>query len=143
MWSLGCILAELFTGYVLFQNDTVQGLLARVIGIIGPFPQRMMRDGKLVSNFFTKERLLFQDVMEEGEGNSQHFNDNSEAMLRKRRTGRIQILVPKRSSLKYRLKTDDVYFLDFVRSLLEIDPAKRPSAKEAMNHPWLVEAKYD
>eukprot|EP01017_Pseudomicrothorax_dubius_P048514 TRINITY_DN883_c0_g1_i2.p1 TRINITY_DN883_c0_g1~~TRINITY_DN883_c0_g1_i2.p1 ORF type:complete len:747 (-),score=216.15 TRINITY_DN883_c0_g1_i2:405-2645(-) len=62
MWSLGCILAELFTGYVLFQNDTVQGLLARVIGIIGPFPQRMMRDGKLVSNFFTKERLLFQDV---------------------------------------------------------------------------------
>jgi len=31
MWSLGCILAELWTGNVLFQNDTVQGLLARVI----------------------------------------------------------------------------------------------------------------
>ena len=30
MWSLGCIIAELWTGNVLFQNDTVQGLLARV-----------------------------------------------------------------------------------------------------------------
>jgi hypothetical protein len=30
MWSLGCILAELFTGNVLFQNDSVQSLLARV-----------------------------------------------------------------------------------------------------------------
>ena len=30
MWSLGCILAELFTGNVLFQNDSIQSLLARV-----------------------------------------------------------------------------------------------------------------
>ena len=55
---------------------------------------------------------------------------------------KIQILVPKRSSLKHRLRTSDHLFLDFVRSLLEIDPAKRPTAKEAMNHPWLTEAKY-
>lgn len=63
MWSLGCILAELYTGSVLFQNETVQGLLARVIGILGPFPEWMMEEGKLVSKFFTKERLLYQDVM--------------------------------------------------------------------------------
>lgn len=63
MWSLGCILSELWTGGVLFQNDTVQGLLARVIGIVGPFPEYMMNDGKLVGKFFTKqEKLLYQDV---------------------------------------------------------------------------------
>lgn len=65
MWSLGCILAELFTGSVLFQNDTVQGLLARVIGIVGPFPEWMLEEGKLVSKFFTKDRLLYQDVRSE------------------------------------------------------------------------------
>jgi len=59
MWSLGCILCELWTGYVLFQNDTVQGLLARVIGIIGPFPEHMIKEGRLVHNFFTKEKLLY------------------------------------------------------------------------------------
>lgn len=64
MWSLGCILAELWTGNVLFQNDTVQGLLARVIGIIGPIPEKMFREGKLVNNFFTREKLLYQDVNE-------------------------------------------------------------------------------
>jgi hypothetical protein len=30
MWSLGCILAELYTGNVIFQNDSIQSLLARV-----------------------------------------------------------------------------------------------------------------
>lgn len=62
MWSLGCILSELFTGSVLFQNETVQGLLSRVIAIIGPFPEWMLEEGKLVSKFFTKEKLLYQDV---------------------------------------------------------------------------------
>jgi serine/threonine protein kinase len=30
IWSFGCILAELYTGNVLFQNDSIQSLLARV-----------------------------------------------------------------------------------------------------------------
>jgi len=68
--------------------------------------------------------------------------DNSETSKRRVRTGKIQILVPKRSSLKHRLRTNDVYFLDFIRWLLEIDPAKRPTAREAMSHPFLTEAKY-
>jgi len=45
---------------------------------------------------------------------------------------KIHILVPKKTTLKHRLKCDDPYFIDFVRWLLEIDPTKRPSAKEAM-----------
>lgn len=52
-------MAELFTGYVLFQNDSVQGLLSRVIGIIGPVPEYMMKEGRLVSNFFTREGLIY------------------------------------------------------------------------------------
>jgi serine/threonine protein kinase len=55
---------------------------------------------------------------------------------------KIQILVPKKTTLKHRLKCDDPYFLDFVRWLLEIDPTKRPSAKEALSHPWLTECVY-
>ena len=62
MWSVGCILSELWTGNVLFQNESIQALLARVIGIIGPFPEKMFREGKLVNNFFTRERLIYQDV---------------------------------------------------------------------------------
>ena len=39
IWSLGCIVAELWTGRVLFQNDSVQSMLARIAGIVGPFPE--------------------------------------------------------------------------------------------------------
>ena len=59
IWSLGCILFELYTGYVLFQNDSVQGLLCRILAIIGPFPERMMKEGRLVSNYFTREGLIY------------------------------------------------------------------------------------
>jgi dual specificity tyrosine-phosphorylation-regulated kinase 2/3/4 len=38
VWSLGCVLAELFTGEVLFKNDSEQSLLERIIGAIGEFP---------------------------------------------------------------------------------------------------------
>jgi serine/threonine protein kinase len=31
LWSLGCILAELYTGNVIFQNDSIQSLIARVL----------------------------------------------------------------------------------------------------------------
>lgn len=69
MWSLGCILAELYTGYVLFQNDSIQGLLSRVIGIIGPIPEYMMKEGRLVSNFFTREGLIYQEAGQGGDDN--------------------------------------------------------------------------
>lgn len=35
IWSLGCILAELLTGRVILQNDSVQTMLARAAGILG------------------------------------------------------------------------------------------------------------
>lgn len=130
----------------------------------------MMKSGRLTSNFFTKEKLLYQEVnikftkriliniKATDEGESHAYTDNSELMGKKKgKTGRVQILVPKKSSLKhrffnlkydllissYRLRTNDLYFLDFVRGLLEIDPAKRPTAREAMNHPWITDCRYN
>lgn len=146
IWSLGCILAEMLTGYVLFQNDTIQGLMARVVGIIGPVPEHMMKKGKLVGNYFTKEGLIYQDPQEENE-NKGDPQAPSEPQTRKRRrvpgeNMKVQILIPKATTLKHRLKTDDEAFIDFVRWLLEIDPDKRPTAKEAMKHRWLTECKY-
>ncbi|CAJ1411169.1 unnamed protein product [Effrenium voratum] len=55
LWSLGCIIAELWSGFVLFQNDSVQSLLARILGILGPFPSHMMAVGRFVPQYFTQE----------------------------------------------------------------------------------------
>ena len=143
IWSLGCILAELFTGYVLFQNDSVQGLLSRVIGIIGPVPEYMMKEGRLVSNFFTREGLIYQEAGADDEGGQTgEEKKKKDKSLVSDEDLKINILVAKKTTLKKRLKCEDKHFIDFVRRLLEVDPLKRPTAKEALQHPWLTECQY-
>ncbi|KAF6168629.1 hypothetical protein GIB67_005241 [Kingdonia uniflora] len=116
IWSLGCILAELCTGNVLFQNDSPATLLARVIGIIGPIEQGMLAKGRDTYKHFTKNHMLYE---------------------RNQETNRLEYLIPKKSSLRHRLPMGDQGFVDFVGHLLEINPKKRPTASEALKHPWL------
>lgn len=41
-------------------------------------------------------------------------------------------------SLEQVVQTGDRLFLDFLRSLLRIDPSRRLSARQALMHPWLA-----
>ncbi|XP_023523459.1 uncharacterized protein LOC111787674 [Cucurbita pepo subsp. pepo] len=116
IWSLGCILAELCTGNVLFQNDSPATLLARVIGIISPIDQSMLAKGRDTYKYFTKNHMLYE---------------------RNQESNRLEYLIPKKTSLRHRLPMGDQGFIDFVAHLLEINPKKRPSASEALKHPWL------
>jgi len=117
IWSLGCIIAELWTGKVLFHNESIPTLLARVIGILGPFDDDMLVKGRCVHKYFTKNHALFDK--------------------RQGEPGFIYIK-PKRTSLRSRLKCEDPTFVDFVGSLLTLRPEKRPSASEALRHPFLA-----
>jgi hypothetical protein len=68
MWSLGCILAELYTGKVLFESESevgAAGLLALMQGLRGPWPSWMLEKGRDVQKYFTKEMVLFQEISEE------------------------------------------------------------------------------
>ncbi|KAE9613818.1 putative protein kinase [Lupinus albus] len=52
-------------------------------------------------------------------------------------TNRLEYLISKKTSLRHRLAMADQGFIDFVAHLLEINPKKRPSATDALKHPWL------
>ena len=117
IWSLGCVLYEIYTGNVLFLNSGVTSLLARMMGILGPIPDWMFKKGKKVNEMFTEEKLLFTQ--------SKEGNDKS------------AILVPKKTTLKKRLKTKNEQLLDFLSRLLIIDPNVRISAKEALEHAFV------
>ena len=47
------------------------------------------------------------------------------------------MLSARRTSLRVQLRCEDRGFLDFVAALLAVDPAQRPSADQALLHPWL------
>ena len=51
--------------------------------------------------------------------------------------GRYELLRPKRTSLKHRVPEADDGCIDFIRHLLSVDPKARPSAQQALQHPWL------
>ena len=51
--------------------------------------------------------------------------------------GRYELLRPKRTSLKHRIPEADDGCIEFVRHLLSVDPKTRPTAQQALQHPWL------
>ncbi|KAJ9160339.1 hypothetical protein P3X46_025750 [Hevea brasiliensis] len=116
LWSLGCILAELCSGEVLFPNDAVVMILALMIGMLGPIDLEMLVRGQETHKYFTKEYDLY------------YVNEE---------TNQIEYIIPEESSLEHHLQTYDDGFIDFVRSLLEVNPLRRPTAREALEHPWL------
>ncbi|KAK1415498.1 hypothetical protein QVD17_31280 [Tagetes erecta] len=116
LWSLGCILAELYSGDVLFPNDELVILLARVIGMLGPIDIEMLENGQETDKYFTQDFDLY------------HINED---------TDQIEYIIPQKTSLEEHLQVSDPLFLDFVKYLLEINPQNRPTASEALQHPWL------
>jgi serine/threonine protein kinase len=137
LWSLGCIMAELYTGNVLFQSDSVHSLMARIVGIAGPIPDWMYEKGETVKDIFTKEKLIYMEApVDNMHGSSRHGSRGS------KRGKKMHVIVPKKTSLKKRIRCDDENFLDFLKKLLTVDPNLRLSAKEALKHKWLTQVKY-
>jgi serine/threonine protein kinase len=85
VFSLGCVLCELFTGEVLLRNESAQSALARVIGIFGPLDPDLLRRGKLARELLTAAGMPYERV----------FGDVSGR--------RVRVLRPKRTSLAARL----------------------------------------
>ncbi len=167
VWSLGCVVSEMFTGEVTFQNDSIVSMLSRIEAICGPFPRHMIAQGRQSGRFFTKSGLLYETVDGSERGDvpksapGPHDDDNNNNEDEEFHTAmQFDIFQPKQTRLCSRLGFDadlmddfdletsktkfrnlerrhQQLFTDFVRGLLTIDPDGRPSAQEALQHPWM------
>jgi serine/threonine protein kinase len=155
IWSLGCVIAEMYTGQVTFQNDSVVSMLARIEAICGAFPRHMIDEGRQSGQFFTPTGLLYEKVDTDSDSGihmdpTLSFQD-SESETDDNKL--FNILQPKTTTMAERLGFDTnlmtikrktweedekALFTDFVTKLLTIDPKKRPSAEEALEHPWIL-----
>merc|ERR1711988_1048193 len=57
--------------------------------------------------------------------------------------GAVTIMRAKKTTLKHRMHVQDDVFVDFVESLLTYDQMARPSALDALKHPWLADNNCD
>lgn len=123
LWSFGCILMELLTNRLLFDNRSVQSLLASHIALLGPFPKRLVEEGQLSEYYF------------EHMGSSSHPQT-----LVGKHDGRLCRMKPTSTSLEAlceRHGADDPNFASFIRQLLALDPVERATAEKALQHPFL------
>ena len=74
--SLGCILVELCSRNVLFQNDSLATLLARIIGILGPIDLEMLVKGQDTHKYFTKNHVLYERIEIKLIGNAIFLNSH-------------------------------------------------------------------
>jgi serine/threonine protein kinase len=124
MWSLGCILMELFTGKLLFDNKSVQSLLASHIALRGLFPDHMLQDGQLAHYYLDTTPGAPQCLVGKHEG----------------KLCRMHPHVSSIANVLAHHGCNDAGFADFISELLQNDPVRRPSAKQALNHGWLQQS---
>jgi len=125
LWSLGCILMELLTNRLLFDNRSVQSLLASHIALLGPLPPRLLRDGQLSEHYFTSSAM----------SSSSHAQT-----LVGKHDGRLCRMKPTMTSLEQlceRHGATDPQFASFIRTLLSTDPLERVTADKALQHPFI------
>ncbi|KAL5038891.1 hypothetical protein BDV3_002084 [Batrachochytrium dendrobatidis] len=119
MWSMGCILAELYTGYPLFPGENEQEQLACIMEIKGVPPLSVLSQGTRTKVFFDSR-------------NQPILVPNSKGKKRK----------PSTKTLSSVLKCTDMAFLDFLDQCLSWDASTRIKPHEAINHPFITGVRF-
>ncbi|XP_051917665.1 dual specificity tyrosine-phosphorylation-regulated kinase 4 isoform X1 [Hippocampus zosterae] len=120
MWSLGCILPELYTGYPLFPGESEVEQMACIMELLGMPPNDFVQSA-------SRRRLFF-----DSKGNPRNTTNSK---------GKKRRLSSK--DLSTTLKTNDTLFLDFITRCLTWDPIKRMTPDEGLRHDWILEGNFN
>lgn len=115
MWSLGCILAELFTGVPIFPGENEQEQLACIMELFGPPEKHLIEKS-------TRRKLFFDSM------GKPRLTVSSKGRRRR----------PSSKTLQQVIKCEDEAFLDFLARCLRWDPDRRMKPEEAVRHEFLT-----
>ena len=116
MWSFGCILAELYSGYPIFPGENEMDQLGLIMEICGAPPAHIL-------DVASRRKLFYDDEYHPA------LKPNSRGKLRK----------PLTKTLSGVLRCNDKNFLNFLTACFEWDPEDRIKSDEALKHDWILE----
>lgn len=118
MWSVGCILIELYIGVPIFPGESEYEQLMLFMEVIGQPDLQVLANAQRRANFF-----------EEGSNELVYDVEDSIGNLR----------IPGTKPLGLLLGSESQTFLDFLGRILVWDPEQRITPIEALMHPWIIE----
>jgi len=125
VWSIGCIVLELFSGELFFETHESYEHLAMIDKVVGPIPHWMANRADAESR---KHFVCNEDYFEQ---NETYFDWPKYA------TGEESIVhVKTMKTMKDVIPSDYPELADLVQKMLIIDPNKRIKAWEALEHPF-------
>ncbi|KAE8615516.1 hypothetical protein XENTR_v10008539 [Xenopus tropicalis] len=131
MWSLGCILAELLTGYPLLPGEDEGDQLACMIELLGMPSQKLLDASKRGKNFFSSKGYPRYCTVTSLPDGSVVLNGG------RSRRGKLRGPPGSRDWVTALKGCDDPLFLDFLTQCLEWDPSLRMTPSQALRHHWL------
>ncbi|KAG6891151.1 hypothetical protein C0992_010139 [Termitomyces sp. T32_za158] len=134
MWSLGCILAELYTGFPIFPGENEQEQLSCIMEVLGvpdkDYINRSTRKKLFFGMTFTTPVALKKKITV----HSIDVNGSPRAVINSKGRRRK----PGSKSLQQVLRCTDEDFLDFIAKCLIWDPERRMKPQAALRHPFIT-----
>ncbi|KAI0563444.1 Serine/threonine protein kinase [Gracilaria domingensis] len=123
LWSIGCILVELYTGRALFQTHENLEHLAMMMSVLGPIPDSMIRRADCSGQKYFTRLKSGRKALNWPQGASSRESVRS---------------VNKVQALHKIIRDPDAHatFFDLVRRLLDFEPRTRCTSAEALQHPF-------
>ncbi|KAJ5788373.1 hypothetical protein N7457_003363 [Penicillium paradoxum] len=153
MWSLGCIVVELFLGLPLFPGSSEYNQVCRIVEMLGIPPTWMLEMGKQSGEFFEKTQDEFGRKtyrLKSLEQYSREHNTKEQPSKKYFSASTLEEIIRSypmpRKNMKQaeidRELNNRIAFIDFVRGLLSTNPLERWSPQQAKLHPFITQQKF-
>ncbi|KAK8192524.1 dual specificity protein kinase yak1 [Zalaria obscura] len=153
MWSLGCIVVELFLGLPLFPGSSEYNQVSRITEMLGLPPTWMLEVGKQSGEFFEKTHDEFGRRTYRLKSMEQYSREHGTKEQPSKKyfsaTTLPEIIrnypMPRKGMKQAEIDREmanRVAFIDFVHGLLNINPLERWTPQQARTHPFITQQKF-